>query len=178
MTAQESQNTGAENSTDKEATPQELADHGGYDSMSDIANDKLAWQAWDWINENRDIRFVPDGGGEFYSYNDGVWKPDGERKLSETTVKLLKDMFKPHVLNNVKAFAQNLSTVEPDQLGVANGKIPFQNGILDLETREFRGIEKEDYVIQPIPHEYDPEISYRGTTFRGFIRDVVPNEEK
>ena len=68
MTAQESQNTGAENSTDKEATPQELADHGGYDSMSDIANDKLAWQAWDWINENRDIRFVPDGGGEFYSY--------------------------------------------------------------------------------------------------------------
>lgn len=146
------------------------------DDVSSIPADKLAWRAWEWIDENLNVHYVPDG-EDFIVCDGGVWRTDNEI-IGELTARLLTTSFKPSVLNEVRSYARNMNVVRRDELGVANGEIPFENGVLNLETRELRDIEPEDYVIRPIPHEYDPAASYRGTTFRGFMRDVVPDEEQ
>ena len=45
----------------------------------------------------------------------------------------------------------------PERLNSLKGKLVFRNGIMDLETKQFReGIQWDDYVTETIPHDYNP----------------------
>ncbi len=154
----------------------ELANSAGKSDVNSIANDQLAYESWKWINANLDVRYVP-GREQFIVCDNGVWGPNDEI-IGELTVQLLKTSFKSRILTEVEAFAKNTNVTREHELGVAGGEIPFRNGILDLGTRSLRDTKPGDYVIRPIPHDFDPNVSYEGTTFRGFMREVVPDEKQ
>ena len=45
----------------------------------------------------------------------------------------------------------------PERLDCLTGKLAFQNGIMDLETKTFReGIRWDDYLTETIQHDYSP----------------------
>ena len=65
----------------------------------------------------------------------------------------------------------------PERLDCLTGKLAFQNGIMDLETKTFReGIRWDDYLTETIPHDYIP---VENTDFvREKLKLIVNNNEE
>jgi len=65
----------------------------------------------------------------------------------------------------------------PERLDCLTGKLAFQNGIMDLETKTFReGIRWDDYLTETIPHDYSP---VENTDFvREKLKLIVNNNEE
>ncbi len=65
----------------------------------------------------------------------------------------------------------------PERLDCLTGKLAFQNGIMDLETKIFReGIRWDDYLTETIPHDYSP---VENTDFvREKLKLIVNNNEE
>jgi hypothetical protein len=65
----------------------------------------------------------------------------------------------------------------PERLDCLTGKLAFQNGIMDLETKTFReDIRWDDYLTETIPHDYSP---VENTDFvREKLKLIVNNNEE
>ncbi len=54
--------------------------------------------------------------------------------------------------------------------------VGFQNGLLNLDTREFRSLKMEDHVKKPMPIAYDPEA--KALVWEKFLKESVPEHSK
>lgn len=114
--------------------------------------------------------------GELYAYQDGVWKDDGEQVLRELLSDYMGTDYSPSVLSNAKELIRANWAVPRDEFGVPEGKLPLQNGLLDVRTRDLDPINPKDYITAQLPIEYDSDAEC--FFFKDFLDTVVPEEEK
>lgn len=114
--------------------------------------------------------------GELYEYHDGVWQNDGEQVLRELLSEYMGTDYSRSVLSSAKELIRANWAVPRDEFGVPNGKLPLQNGLFDVRTRELEPVEPGDYITAQLPIEYDRDAEC--PAFTDFLDTVVPEEVK
>ena len=152
-------------------TPVDVAIRAGLgedEGISDLTDREKAACVWDLVRGTDDyhVRARRDN-GSLWAYEDGVWKPNGERALRHAARKALGSMnYGKNVLKELKAQVRGDPTVEieSDDLGLSPGLLAVENGLLDLQAAADgagddarRDLEPEDYALTQLPVEYDPD---------------------
>lgn len=105
-----------------------------------------------------------------WSYDNGIWTNTGERALRHAGREALGSMnYGANVLAELKAQARSdpRAEVEPSEFGVSPGTIATETGLVYLQAAAeggkytaLRDLKPEDYALNRLPVEYDPEASY------------------
>jgi putative DNA primase/helicase len=140
---------------------------GEDDNISDLNSQQKAACAWQCLrgSEYLHVRARRDN-GELWSYDDGIWKAEGERTLRHAGTTALGAMnYGSAVLTELKEQVRSdmSAEIEGDELGLEPGQVAVENGLLDLETAAehkntdaVRELTPEDYAMTRLPVEYDP----------------------
>lgn len=67
------------------------------------------------------------------------------KKLGEVAEQLLGPYCANGVHTQLRGRVSRSDAIDPTELGVSDGRIAFENGVLDLETHEFSDLEPEDH---------------------------------
>ncbi len=154
--------------------PEEVIAWAGLDedeSVSDLNDRAKAACVWDLLEHTEEFHIrVRRDNGSLWSYDDGVWKPEGERTLRHAARQALGSWnYGQHVLTELKAQARSDPRVEvqADEFGLTPGTIAVENGLVDLavaadgaDVGALRELEPEDYALTRLPVEYDPDAEY------------------
>ena len=167
-------------------TPQELALQAGLTEATEISkltDRQKAAYVWRLIKQSDDVHVrVNRDNSELWAFDPetGTWSPDGERALAHAAKRTVADVnYGGNVLEELKTQVRADPEVEVynDTFGLEAGKLAVENGLLDLEkaytgdSDALRELEPEDYALNRLPVEYDPEAD--GATWKGFVGDVV-----
>lgn len=144
---------------------------GEGEDVSDLNDRQKAAATWDLIRRHDDIHVrVRRDNGTLWAYDDGIWKPDGERVLRHAARRALGSMnYGQNVLAELKAQARSdpRAEVDPDEFGLEPGTIAVENGLVDLDAAAdgagegaLRDLEPDDYALTKLPVEYDPTATY------------------
>jgi len=167
-------------------TPATVKLYAGLDpdeQISSLNDRQKAASVWKAIRESDSVHIrVNRDNDELWSFDPetGTWSPDGERALRHAARRALEaHHYGGNVLEELKnqARADPLVEVWNDQFGLEAGKVAVKNGLLDLEKAynddpdALRELEPEDYALNRLPVEYDPEADK--STWYGFVGDVV-----
>jgi len=108
--------------------------------------------------------------GELWTYDDGIWTPNGERTLRHAARLALGAMnYGQNVLTELKAQVRSdpQAEVDADEFGVEPGQIAVENGLLCLSDAAagagmdaIRDLEPKDYALARLPVTYDPGADY------------------
>jgi len=183
------ENSGSRNSTDSGTsvalTPAEVIAHAGVSeskTVADLSDRQKAASVWAIISQHEDIhvRVQPDN-DSLWACNDGIWEPEGERKLRHAAREALGgNNYGQNVLAELKtqARADPCAEVDADEFGLPPGTIAVENGLVDLEAAAagagadaLRPLEPEDYALAQLPVEYDPDADAGEWT--EFVGEVV-----
>lgn len=144
-----------------------LGDDG---SISDLTDREKAACAWNLIRRSEDVHVrVRREDGQLWAYDNGVWKPEGERALTHAARRAVGSMnFGTNVVNQLEAQVKGdpHAEVELDTLGLSPGLLAVENGLIDLKRAADgsgygrRDLEPEDYALKQLPVEYDPDAEY------------------
>lgn len=104
-----------------------------------------------------------------------VWRSNGERVAREWITKILPDDVNPWAYRHITEVIKAQTYVERENFGAPEGFIPVENGLLDPDTMELRGIRPEDHILHKHPVKYDPEGECR--RFVDFLMEMVPRAE-
>ena len=138
--------------------------------ISDLTDRQKAACVWDliWESDTTHVRVRRDN-GSLWSFDNGVWKPEGERALRHAARRALSSMnYGQNVLAELKAQARSdpRAEVEADTFGLEAGALAVENGLIDLKgaaggsTDARRELTPEDYALTQLPVEYDPDAGY------------------
>jgi len=154
--------------------PAEVAAWAGLgedEGVSDLNDRQKAASAWALLKESDryHVRVRRDN-GSLWAYDDGVWKPTGERALRHAGRQAVGDMnFGSNVVSELEAQARGDPTVEvnADDFGLDPGFIAVKNGLVNLEAAAdgagddtLRPLRPDDYALTRLPVEYDPNAGY------------------
>jgi phage/plasmid-associated DNA primase len=112
-----------------------------------------------------------------------ISQTEGEEKeklieVSKVFLKSYKEISKPSFLNVLTKYLKTLLTNDnfADKLDNNKGQLAFQNGIMNLETKEFReGILWSDYITDTIQYDYKPsEYSY----LKSVLKKILNNNDQ
>ncbi len=101
------------------------------------------------------------GIGEFRRYRDGIWelvpKDQIERELLDLLIKSKVEGIRPNssILNSLVNFVRIRSTVANNKWDANPNIITLKSRTLDLETRELRDHDPNDYVTFALPFDFD-----------------------
>jgi len=149
-----------------------LSNEDGEDgAISDLTDREKAACVWDLIEASDIIHVrVRRDDGSLWAYENGVWKPEGERALAHAARRALGSMnYGSNVLTELKAQAKGdpVAEVEADTFELEPGSLAVENGLIDLEAASSgagadarRDLEPEDYALRQLPVEYDPDAEY------------------
>lgn len=101
------------------------------------------------ISENSDKLFAFDG---------YLWKLKGERVVDMVLCRVAGDLVTKYSVNEVIRRIQNRLAESPIKFDHNPYLFPLENGIVDLRTREFREIAKNDHITFRYAARYDPAI--------------------
>ena len=139
--------------------------------VADLTDREKAACVWDLVkhHDGHHVRVRRDTGG-LWAYDDGVWKPDGERALRHAARQALGSMnYGANVLAELKAQTRSdpAAEVPADEFGVSPGEIAVENGLVDLDAAAsgagedaLRDLRPEDYALARLPVAYDPAATY------------------
>lgn len=169
-------------------TPREFQVEAGLgedDSIFDLNDKQKAATVWRLIKRSNQYHVRCDReNGTIWAYDDGIWKPDGERSLRFACRKALSaEHYGSNVLNELKtqARADPYVEIERDSLGVGVGKVAVENGLVDLQkaadgdSGALRPLEPEDHALTRLPVSYDPDADY--SLWNDFVSDVVEDDK-
>lgn len=139
--------------------------------VSDLDDRVKAACVWDLLGHTDTVHIrVSRDNGSLWAYDNGVWKPEGERALRHAArMALGSKNYGQNVLSELKAQARSDPSVEleADDFGVSPGKVAVENGLLDLYAAAngagkdaIRELRPEDYALVQLPTEYDPTTGY------------------
>jgi len=168
--------TGSTSSLDPVAVIHEAGYSTEDTDLSDINNDEIAYAVASLLTENGNyhVRWVTDN-STIYAYEDGVWKAIGDRKVREICHYALRNRNSQRLHGEVQHSIKSHPDleIERETLGAPEKTIPVENGLLDLEDRNIRDHQPEDYALNQIPTKYDPGADYRDSEWVSFLRDSV-----
>ena len=142
-----------------------LGEDGG---ISDLDDREKAACVWALVAESDEFHVrVRRDNGSLWAYDDGVWKPEGDRALRHAARQALGSMnYGQNVLAELKAQARSdpRVEVEADEFGLAPGTIAVENGLVYLDAAAdgaggdaLRELEPDDHALTRLPVEYDPD---------------------
>ena len=149
--------------------------------ISDLDDRQKAASVWQLVEDSDNVHVcVRRESGSLWAYDDGIWKPEGERALRHAAARALGTMnYGDNVLRQLKAQvrADPFAEVEADTFGLEPGYMAVENGLLDLsaaaagDADAIRDLKPEDYALTRLPVKYDPEAT--GDRWRQFVGEVV-----
>ncbi|MFB6200158.1 MAG: phage/plasmid primase, P4 family [Candidatus Nanohaloarchaea archaeon] len=144
----------------KEKEDKDRAKEGKIDEKTDLK--AVRYELAEKLVEDRDIISVKKGvnnqGHEFYYYDksDKAWKGDGEQQIRKCLRNAMEEQYSVHHRTEVQDQIKAVKQKHLNDMGLKEGEIPVQNGILQLNgEKELRNIEKQDYVLWKLPVEYN-----------------------
>lgn len=141
------------------------------DSLSN--NAERAYTGWELIREQEDLLAVRET-GELYACHDGVWRDDGEQVLREKAREMMTSDYSTALFRELKGQVHATDAVSVSDLGVPDGTVAVENGLLDLKERTLRDLQPDDYALHRLPVEYDPEADW--PRWQEFLEQVVSDE--
>jgi len=136
-------------------------------------NAQRAFHGWERIREQEDLLAVRET-GELYAYHDGVWNDDGEQVLRERAREMMASDYSTAIFRELRDHVRATNAVSISELGVSDGTVAIENGLLDLQERGLRDLRPDDYALRRLPVEYDPEADC--PRWRKFLGQVVGDE--
>lgn len=142
---------------------------GENDEISDLTDREKAATVWMLIKDDGDVHVrVRRDNDSLWSYDDGIWKPQGERALRYAARRALGPMeYGNNVLTELKTQARSDPCVEADEFGLSPGTVAVENGLVDLKEAAdgagddaLRELRPDDYALTQLPVEYDPTAEY------------------
>jgi putative DNA primase/helicase len=141
------------------------------EDISDIDDREKAAAVWEIIRRNPGVHLrVRRDTGAIWAYDEGVWKPEGERHLRHAARKTLGGTnYGQNTLKELKAQARAdpAVEVEADSFGLEPGELAVKNGLLDISAaadgagdEALRSLKPSDYALTRLPIEYDPDAEY------------------
>ena len=138
--------------------------------ISDLTDREKAACVWDLIHESDTVHVrVRRDNRSLWAYDNGVWKPEGERALEHAARRALSSMnYGANVLAELKAQARSdpRAEVEAETFELEAGSLAVENGLIDLEraadgsSDARRDLTPEDYALRRLPVAYDPDAGY------------------
>jgi putative DNA primase/helicase len=169
--------------------PAEVAAWAGLGEDEDVSEltdrEKAAcvWELLEYTDEFH-VRVRRDN-GSLWAYDDGVWKPEGERALRHAARRALGSMnYGQNVLTELKAQARGdpRVEVEADEFGLAPRTIAVENGLVYLDAAAdgagedaLRDLKPEDLALARLPVKYDPDAE--AEEWHEFVGEVVETEK-
>lgn len=170
--------------TEKVLTPRRVAEYVGRqpgenetlaDVIADLSDREKAAIVWELLKQSEEYHVrLHRGNGTLYAYENGVWKPEGQRTLRHAARQALgSSNYGTNVLRELEsqAKADPVVEVEGDTFGLESGVIAVTNGLLNLETETLRDLKPEDYALTRLPVAYDPDAD--AEEWKEFIGQVV-----
>lgn len=128
------------------------------------------------IEEEYLFKYVEDT-GKFYVYYDDYWQQNAERIIEEQCNQKLKDEYEPaykrKVVDTIKTRGKIRTSKEEFQ--PASKKIPFDNGVYNLETCDLENHKPEDNFTHKIDWDYDPNAQC--PEVNNFLDDVLESKK-
>ncbi|MBX0284733.1 hypothetical protein EGH22_00180 [Halomicroarcula sp. F28] len=112
---------------------------------------------------------------EMYVYKDGVYDPNFEISVNSLMSENLKHKYSRHRKNEVKSMLEGRTETSEDKLGVEEGKVVAENGVIDLESQELHEHDPELLATRKLPCTYNPDAG-RPEVFLDYLDDVVMDE--
>ena len=151
------------------------------EDISDLNDREKAAAVWEIIRRNTTVHVrVRRDNGSIWSYDDGIWKPEGERALRHAGRQALgAENYGQNVLAELKAQARADPAVELEmgQFGVSDGDAAVENGLLNLraaadrEDDAIRPLKPSDLAMAKFPVRYDPDAE--ADEWQEFVGEVV-----
>jgi putative DNA primase/helicase len=140
-------------------------------SVDDLNDRQKAACVWALLTRSDEYHIrVRRDNESLWTYDSGIWKPEGERTLRHVARQALDPMnYGQNVLSELKAQARSDETREiaGEEFGLSSGLVAVENGVINLEratkgTSENarRPLEPEDYALTRLPVKYDPSAEY------------------
>ena len=137
-------------------------------SIQDLDDRQRAAVVWDLIHQSNEYHVrVRRDNGSLLAYDRGVWSGEGERALRHAGRQALGSMnYGANVLAELKAQARSdpRVEVEADELGVEEGVVAVENGLLDLRGAAdgegedaVRELRPEDLALRRLPVHYNAD---------------------
>lgn len=133
-------------------------------------NPERAFHGWNLIRGQENLLAVRET-GELYACHDGVWNAEGEQVLRKRAREMMASGYSTAVLRELKDHVRATNAVSVSQLGVPDGTVAVENGLLDLQERALRDLRPDDYALHRLPVEYDPAAGC--PRWRTFLEQVV-----
>jgi putative DNA primase/helicase len=144
------------------------ADDG--EEIADLDDREKAAAVWEVLRRSNQYHVrVKRDTDQLWTYDGGVWVPEGERVLRHAARAALgPSNYGGNTLAELKAQARAdpSAEVEPDRFGLDPGQLAVENGLLNLEAAAdgdddgIRSLKPSDYALTRLPVEYDPEAEY------------------
>jgi len=122
------------------------------------------------------FKYVEDT-GKFYVYHDNYWQDNADRIIEEECNEKLDDKYEPSykskVIDTIKTRGKirtSKQKFQPEQK-----KIPFKNGVYNLQTGELEEHQAEDNFTHKISWEYDPDAQC--PEIHKFLDQVLSNKK-
>jgi len=111
---------------------------------------------------------------EFRAYDNGIYTNNGDVRVKSMARKLLKDSRSIHKINETINDIKETNYVCRDEVN-PDDKLCLENGIYNLDTREFRDHTPEVYFTTKLPINYDPEADC--PKIKQFLEEVAHPED-
>lgn len=132
-----------------------------------------AHAAWNTLNGHIEVIAIRDN-GTIYSYDEGIWRPDGEQALREAAAEIMESDYSASVLGELKELVRAKNAITREKLGVDNNQVAVANGLLNLDDRTLRDLQTNDYALTQIPVEYDPDAEV--TQWKELVEEWAEND--
>ena len=109
----------------------------------------------EWLLKNYQFLTLKDN-DEIHVYKEGVYVPEGEQIIIEAIRKALGEQCSIYDRNETKAIIRD-ATLTDREVFNHNPTICVENGILNLDTGEFKEHTPKEHFLTKIPVAYDPE---------------------
>jgi putative DNA primase/helicase len=141
------------------------------ETVGDLNDRPKAAVVWELVVDHDDVHLrVRRDNGSLWAYDDGIWKPEGERALRHAGRQALGSWnYGANVLSELKVQARGDPTVEVDEdaFGLDTGTVAVENGLVSLDMAAngdgfdaLRDLRPDDLALTRLPVEYDPTAEY------------------
>jgi len=141
---------------------------------------EIAQEYADWLINKCNIRPVWMGGTTlFYRLNKSrqTWEEVHEDKIIKKARKDLRSQFTSHTKRELmNQFEHHHKFIEFEDMGLNEDEVLLKDGkVLNLDSKELRDIEKDEYALNSINVSYNPDAESDG--LKEFIEDTIDNEK-
>lgn len=158
-------------------TPDEVALHyANLDERADLAeltDKQSSFHVWELLQDHPDYHFLATYDGAIYTYEDGVWVPDGEQRLRELGSQLLGPVFGRNVKDELVERVRADRGIRRETFGSPPRSVAVENGLLDLQQRRLLPHAPHHKALNKLPVAYDPDATC--PRWNAFIKESVEN---